>query len=44
MKDFLQRYGQFNHRTDEYYFSNVRVGLIVGMVRPHSVKVACGFR
>ncbi|KAK5719284.1 hexose transporter hxt5 [Elasticomyces elasticus] len=32
MSDFLERYGNFNHKTGEYYFSNVRVGLIVGLL------------
>lgn len=32
MPDFLRRFGQFDTRTDKYYFSNVRAGLIVSMV------------
>jgi MFS transporter, SP family, sugar:H+ symporter len=33
MPDFLRRFGQKNEHTGEYYFSNVRAGLIVGLVR-----------
>lgn len=32
MEDFQQRFGQFNHSTGLYYFSNVRAGLIVALV------------
>jgi sugar porter (SP) family MFS transporter len=32
MQNFLERFGQFNDNTGEYYFSNVRVGLIVGLL------------
>ena len=32
MPDFLQRFGQRNHATGEYHFSNVRSGLIVAML------------
>jgi MFS family permease len=31
MPDFLRRFGQ-RHKNGEYYFSNVRAGLIVGML------------
>jgi hypothetical protein len=32
MADFLQRFGQRDADGDEYHFSNVRSGLIVGLV------------
>jgi MFS transporter, SP family, sugar:H+ symporter len=32
MPTFQERFGQFNHRTGEWYFSNVRTGLIVGLL------------
>ncbi|KKY19914.1 putative siderophore iron transporter mirc [Phaeomoniella chlamydospora] len=32
MPDFLERFGQFRESTGEYYFSDVRSGLIVGML------------
>lgn len=32
MDDFKIRFGQHNPVTDTYYFSNVRSGLIVGLV------------
>lgn len=32
MPNFLERFGQFNERTGEYYFSNVRSGLIVALL------------
>jgi len=33
MTDFLQRFGQKDSDGDGYHFSNVRSGLIVGLVR-----------
>lgn len=35
MEDFLQRYGEFNFQDNAYEFSNVRSGLIVGLVGPY---------
>lgn len=35
MKDYMQRFGQLNDKG-EYYFSNVRSGLIVSLVSPHA--------
>lgn len=32
MEDFLLRFGQVHHETGEHYFSNVRNGLIVGLL------------
>ena len=32
MPNFLERFGQFNHKTGKFYFSNVRSGLIVALV------------
>ncbi|KAI9810284.1 MAG: hexose transporter hxt1 [Pycnora praestabilis] len=32
MEDFLRRFGQYNAQTNKYYFSNVRAGLIVGLL------------
>jgi hypothetical protein len=32
MSNFKERYGEFDHETGEYTFSNVRTGLIVGLV------------
>ena len=32
MKDFQKRFGQFQPKTGLYAFSNVRSGLIVGLV------------
>lgn len=32
MPDFLARFGQLHHSDNTYYFSNVRSGLIVGLV------------
>lgn len=32
MSNFKMRYGQLDHDTGDYYFSNVRIGLIVGLV------------
>lgn len=37
MPNFLERFGQFNHQTGKYYFSNVRAGLIVALVSCSSV-------
>jgi SP family sugar:H+ symporter-like MFS transporter len=34
MIDFKQRFAEYNAATGEYVFSNVRNGLIVGLVRP----------
>lgn len=36
MPDFLRRFGELNHKTGDYYFSNVRSGLIVAMVGNNS--------
>lgn len=33
MIDFKQRFAEYNAATGEYAFSNVRNGLIVGLVR-----------
>lgn len=35
MKDFKMRFAQYNAATGEYAFSNVRNGLIVGLVCCH---------
>lgn len=32
MEDFLRRFGQWNSQTEQYFFSNVRAGLIVALV------------
>ncbi|KAK6388497.1 hypothetical protein LTR65_007834 [Meristemomyces frigidus] len=32
MPTFQERFGEYNHHTGEYYFSNVRTGLIVGLL------------
>ena len=32
MDEFLQHFGEYNAATGEYFFSNVRSGLLVGMV------------
>jgi hypothetical protein len=32
MPNFLERFGQFNKKTGEFYFSHVRSGLIVALV------------
>ena len=34
MDNFRQRCGEFDPVTNTYFFSNVRSGLLVGMVRP----------
>lgn len=34
MKDFKMRFAEYNPATGEYVFSNVRNGLIVGLVCP----------
>lgn len=36
--DFLKRFGQFNHKTGEWYLSNARTGLIVSLL-----NVGCAF-
>lgn len=46
MIDFKQRFAQYRTSPDgtgEYYFSNVRNGLIVGLVRstPRASKSSC---
>jgi hypothetical protein len=35
MTDFKQRFAEYNAATGEYAFSNVRNGLIVGLVCPN---------
>lgn len=35
MIDFKQRFAEYNAATGEYAFSNVRNGLIVGLVRSY---------
>lgn len=37
-KDFLRRFGQFNHKTGEHYLSKVRTGLIVSLF-----NIGCAF-
>lgn len=41
MIDFKQRFAEYNAATGEYAFSNVRNGLIVGLVCWKSGKVCC---
>lgn len=35
MTDFKERFAEYNASSDEYVFSNVRNGLIVGLVCSH---------
>lgn len=41
MEDFLLRFGQVHHETGEHYFSNVRNGLIVGLVSFVPLGIGC---
>jgi hypothetical protein len=38
MGDFKRRFAEYNAATGEYAFSNVRNGLIVGLVRIYPVS------
>lgn len=41
MPNFLERFGQFNHQTGNFYFSNVRSGLIVALVSFFGFRADC---
>lgn len=38
MQDFKERFAEYNASTGQYVFSNVRNGLIVGLVLSYSIS------
>lgn len=41
MPDFKKRFAEYNPATDDYEFSDVRNGLIVGLVCDHCPHYIC---
>lgn len=42
MEDFKNRFAEYNHATGKHAFSNVRNGLIVGLVSDHDTMSSGG--